>query len=177
MLNSRWQAGTALYILGLIGYQGALTFWTAAFPGLARDLPIVQESEKKLATGETEYVCVPDIAGEVLIGSQATHDKLDMIQRNRLANVSFFVCSMGGLVILAVLAGILKGIINDSDPNSNTRALSVVCAYSAGVWSESHLVPRVAELIKVLCAIPWLIWEQYRPGNQLPPHTTYLTVG
>lgn len=51
---NRWQIGTALYILGLISYQCALTFWTAAFPGLARDLPEVKESEEKLALGETE---------------------------------------------------------------------------------------------------------------------------
>ncbi|WWD16286.1 hypothetical protein CI109_100712 [Kwoniella shandongensis] len=144
---SKWQAGTALYILGLIGYQGALTFWTAAFPGLARDLPEVKESERKLATGETD---------------QKTHDNLDMLARNRLANVSFLVCSIGELVILAILAGILVGVIND-DPNSNTKALSIVCAYSAGVW--------------ILCAIPWLWFEQYRPGNQLPPRTSYFTVG
>ncbi|KAK8869449.1 hypothetical protein IAR55_000013 [Kwoniella newhampshirensis] len=144
---SKWQAGTALYILGLIGYQGALTFWTAAFPGLARDLPEIKESETKLATGATD---------------QKTHDNLDMLARNRLANVSFLVCSLGELVILAILAGILVGVIND-DPNSNTRALSIVCAYSAGVW--------------ILCAIPWLFYEQYRPGNQLPPRTSYFTVG
>lgn len=59
-----------------------------------------------------------------------------MITRNRLANVSFFVCSVGELVVLAILAGILEGIIT-ADPDSNTRALSIVCAYSAGVWSES----------------------------------------
>lgn len=58
-----------------------------------------------------------------------------MLQRNRLANVSFFVCSVGELVVLAILAGILTGIIDGSD-ESNTRALSIVCAYSAGVWSE-----------------------------------------
>ena len=59
-----------------------------------------------------------------------------MLTRNRLANVSFFVCSVGELVVLAILAGILEGIITDA-PNSNTKALSIVCAYSAGVWSES----------------------------------------
>lgn len=58
-LPYRWQAGTALYILGLIGYQGALTFWTAAFPGLARDLPEIKDSEEKLARGDTE--CVPGL--------------------------------------------------------------------------------------------------------------------
>ncbi|TFY73703.1 hypothetical protein EWM64_g10309 [Hericium alpestre] len=41
---SKWRAGVALYILGLITYQCALTFWTAAFPGLARNLPEVKQS-------------------------------------------------------------------------------------------------------------------------------------
>lgn len=54
MEPSKWQVGTALYILGLIGYQGALTFWTAAFPGLARDLPEMQRSEVELKEGQIE---------------------------------------------------------------------------------------------------------------------------
>lgn len=52
MEPSKWQIGTALYILGLIGYQCALTFWTAAFPGLARDLPEIQEAEDELSAGQ-----------------------------------------------------------------------------------------------------------------------------
>lgn len=60
-----------------------------------------------------------------------------MLTRSRLANVSFFVCSIGELVVLAILAGILEGIVTDA-PDSNTRALSIVCAYSAGVWSKRH---------------------------------------
>lgn len=71
------------------------------------------------------------------LDSQKSHDELDMLARNRLSNVSFFVCSAGELVILAVLAGILVGIHADRDTESNTRAFSIVCAYSAGVWSKS----------------------------------------
>ncbi|SJL19042.1 related to autophagy protein (Atg22) [Armillaria ostoyae] len=48
---SRWRAGIVLYILGLITYQCALTFWTAAFPGLARDLPEVKGSLTELNDG------------------------------------------------------------------------------------------------------------------------------
>lgn len=86
-----------------------------------------------------------------------------MLARNRLANVSFFVCSVGELVVLGILAGILQAIVIPDDTESNTRALSVVCAYSAGVW--------------IVCAMPWFFWEQYRPGNKLPPRTSYLSVG
>ncbi len=60
-----------------------------------------------------------------------------MLTRNRLSNVSFFVCSAGELVVLAILAGILIGINSNADTESNTRALSIVCAYSAAVWSMS----------------------------------------
>jgi hypothetical protein len=88
-------------------------------------MPHVQSSEASLQRGEV---------------SQKEHDDLDMLTRNRLANVSFFVCSVGEIVVLAILAGILAGIIRDGDGESNTRALSVVCAYSAGVWSEWSLV-------------------------------------
>lgn len=60
-----------------------------------------------------------------------------MLARNRLANVSFFVCSVGELVVLAILCGILIAVVKEDDTESNTRSLSIVCAYSAAVWSES----------------------------------------
>ena len=69
-----------------------------------------------------------------------------MLTRSRLANVSFFVCSVGELGVLAILAGILEGIIT-GDPDSNTRALSIVCAYSAGVWSQSFPITAVCKLM------------------------------
>lgn len=50
----KWQIGTALYIVGLVAYQGALTFWTAAFVGLARDLPEAKVEQEKLEGGQIE---------------------------------------------------------------------------------------------------------------------------
>lgn len=113
---SQWPVATGLYIVGLIGYQGALTFWTAAFPGLARALPEMQESQIKLDNGEI---------------SQDEHNTLDSLSRNRLSNVSFAVSSLGELVILLISIGLLKG-INYSD--NNTAALSIFSAYSGGWW-------------------------------------------
>ena len=84
---------------------------------------------------------IPKLKNPHCLDSQKSHDELDMLARNRLSNVSFFVCSAGELVILAVLAGILVGIHADRDTESNTRAFSIVCAYSAGVWSK----PRSAK--------------------------------
>ncbi|KAG7089392.1 hypothetical protein E1B28_011080 [Marasmius oreades] len=145
---SRWRAGVALYILGLITYQCSLTFWTAAFPGLARDLPEIKESLIEVKDGKK---------------SLKAHVTMTSISRNRISNISFTVCSIGEIVILAIMVGILKGVKSDESTENNTKAFSVLIAFAGGVW--------------LLCAIPWFILEKRRPGLQLPPGTTLLTIG
>lgn len=145
---SKWQAGVVLYVLGLIAYQCSLTFWTAAFPGLARDLPEVKES-----------------AAQVDDGTKSVHEHADYesIARNRISNVSFAICSAGEIVILAIMVGILKGLHSDASTENNTKAFSVLIAFSGGIW--------------LLCALPWFFLEKRRPGLALPPGTSLLTVG
>ncbi|BEJ17679.1 hypothetical protein CspHIS471_0610800 [Cutaneotrichosporon sp. HIS471] len=121
MSPPRWRIGTILYVGGIIAHHVALTFWTAAFLALARDHPEMQENEKRLASGEI---------------SKVEFEHRDMLARNNLAHVSFALCSVGELVVLAVLCAIILAIAR-GDPESNTRALSIVCAYAAGVWSKS----------------------------------------
>ncbi|KAI0925614.1 hypothetical protein AcW1_008006 [Taiwanofungus camphoratus] len=145
---SKWQAGVALYILGLIAYQCALTFWTAAFPGLARDLPEVKESASQV------------------VNSQKTpedHANFESITRNRISNISFAVSSVGEIVVLAIMVGILKGLKSDASTVNNTKAFSVLIAFSGAVW--------------LLCALPWFFIEQRRPGLALPPGSSLLTIG
>lgn len=98
----------------------------------------MQESEVKLVSGETTYVTpsralVHATPTKFLHNSQEEHTALDSISRNRLSNVSFAVSSFGELVVLAIAVGILKGI--NSDEN-NTPALSIISAYSGGVWCK-----------------------------------------
>ncbi|KAL5495951.1 hypothetical protein ACEPAH_3183, partial [Sanghuangporus vaninii] len=145
---SKWKAGVALYILGLIAYQGALTFWTAAFPGLARDLPEVRASAKEVQNGDK----LPE-----------EHAKFESLQRNRISNIAFAICSMGEILILAVMVGILKALKSDESTENNTKAFSVLIAFSGGVW--------------LLCALPWFLLEKRRPGLSLPPGTSLLTIG
>ncbi len=140
--------GTALYILGLVGYQVCLTFWTAAFPGLARCSPEVRQAQKQLEKEEIKA---------------ESFEMTERMQRNRIANMAFAICSLGELVILAVIQGMLVGIHADDTTESNTRALSAVVAFSAGAWA--------------LCALPWFIFEKHRPGQELPPGTNYITAG
>ncbi|KAL5523302.1 hypothetical protein ACEPAF_1569 [Sanghuangporus sanghuang] len=145
---SKWKAGVALYILGLITFQGALTFWTAAFPGLARDLPEVRASAKEVQNGDK----LPE-----------EHAKFESLHRNRISNVAFAICSMGEILILAVMVGILKALKSDESTANNTKAFSVLIAFSGGVW--------------LLCALPWFLLEKRRPGLSLPPGTSLLTIG
>ncbi|KAI0707224.1 MFS general substrate transporter [Earliella scabrosa] len=145
---SRWEAGAALYILGLITFQCTVTFCAAAFPGLARDLPEVQQSAALVASAEK---------------SEKEHADYESLQRNRISNVSLAVCSAGEILILAVMVGILKGLRSDESTENNTRAFSVLIAFSGGVW--------------LLCALPWFFLEKRRPGLALPPGASMLTIG
>ncbi|KAL1707875.1 autophagy-related protein 22-like protein [Schizophyllum commune] len=144
----QWEAATALYVLGLITYQCVLTFWTAAFPGLARDLPEVKQSLADVKGGDK---------------TAEEHTKLTSLSRNRISNLSFTVCSVGEIVVLAIMVGILKAIHSDESTENNTKAFSVLIAFSGGVW--------------LLCAIPWFLIEKRRPGLTMPPGTNLLTVG
>ncbi|EGN98810.1 hypothetical protein SERLA73DRAFT_181460 [Serpula lacrymans var. lacrymans S7.3] len=145
---SQWQAGVALYILGLITYQGALTFWTAAFPGLARQLPEVKKSAEQAAEGNK---------------SIEEHAAYESLARNRVSNISFTVSSAGEILVLAVMVGIIKGLKAGDSVENNTKTFSVLIAFSGAVW--------------LICAIPWFILEKRRPGLALPPGTSFLTIG
>ncbi|KIJ67024.1 hypothetical protein HYDPIDRAFT_109018 [Hydnomerulius pinastri MD-312] len=145
---SKWQAGVVLYILGLITYQGALTFWTAAFPGLTRHLPEVQESARDAQQGTK---------------SLDDHAAFESLSRNRVSNISFTVSSVGEVFILAIMVGILEGLKAGDSTENNTKAFSVLIAFSGAVW--------------LLCALPWFFLEKRRPGLSLPPGSSLLTIG
>ena len=58
------------------------------------------------------------------------------MERNRISNISFAVCSAGEIIILAVMVGILKGLKSDDSTENNTKAFSVLIAFSGGVWRK-----------------------------------------
>jgi MFS-type transporter involved in bile tolerance (Atg22 family) len=87
---TKWKIATGLYIVGLIAYQTTLTFWTAAFPGLARNT-------RELRHKAEEYQ-----AGEI---SREDYDCADTMKRSELSNMAFYISSVGEIVILAVIVG------------------------------------------------------------------------
>ncbi|EAW14001.1 MFS transporter [Aspergillus clavatus NRRL 1] len=134
--QEKWHVGVGLYIVGLIAYQTTLTFWTAAFPGLARNT--VEMKEKADA-----YV-----AGQI---SRDEYDDADTMQRSRLANVAFYVQSVAEIFILAIIVGIMFGLRVDDSPENNNWGLSVLVAFASGVW--------------LLVSLPWFFLEKRRPGQ------------
>ncbi|KAL7925791.1 autophagy-related protein 22-like protein [Trichoderma austrokoningii] len=144
----QWKIATGLYIVGLIAYQLTLTYWTAAFPSLARNTTKLKDSRLQYESG--------DITLEEL-------DRRDEMERSRLSNVSFYIQSVGEVVILAIIVGIMFGLRVDDSTENNNWGLSVLIAFATGVW--------------VLLSLPWFFVEKKRPGMQIPPGYNMVTVG
>ncbi|KAI1431324.1 autophagy-related protein 22-like protein [Xylaria sp. CBS 124048] len=144
----RWRIGVALYIVGLICYQLTLTYWTAAFPSLARNKPRLRAAARACADGEI---------------SQAEYDHLDETERSRLSNVAFCIQSVGEIVILALIVGILFGVDVTASVDANNRGLSILIAFATAVW--------------LVLSIPWFFLEKSRPGLSIPPGQNIISVG
>ncbi|KAJ5651257.1 uncharacterized protein N7484_004980 [Penicillium longicatenatum] len=132
----KWHVGVGLYIVGLIAYQTTLTFWTAAFPGLARNTVEMKEKADEYASGKI---------------TREQYNFADTMMRSRLSNIAFYVQSVAEIFILAIIVGIMFGLdVNASDANNNW-GLSVLIAFVSGVW--------------LLVSLPWFFLEKRRPGQ------------
>jgi len=134
--SEQWMTGLGLYIVGLIAYQLCLTYWTAAFPGLARNTRELRDKALEFEDGTI---------------SREEYDHADSMKRNELSNVAFYVQSMGEILILAVIVGIMFGVHVNASSARNNWGLSVLIAFASGVW--------------LLLALPWFVLEKRRPGQ------------
>jgi len=137
-----------MLMIVVIAYQTTLTFWTAAFPGLARNTPQLRIKAEQYAAGTI---------------TRDQYDYADTLQRSRLSNMAFCIQSCGEILILAVIVGVLYGVNVKASEANNNYGLSVLIAFATGVW--------------LLLAIPWFIIEKRRPGQSLPPNMSIVMVG
>ncbi|KAK5991136.1 Autophagy-related 22-like protein [Cladobotryum mycophilum] len=144
----KWRIATGLYIVGLIAYQLTLTYWTAAFPSLARNTVTIKESRLSYEAG--------DITLQEL-------DRRDEMERSRLSNVAFYVQSMGEVVILAIIVGIMFAVKVDESASNNNWGLSVLITFATACW--------------LVLSIPWFLCEKTRPGMMIPAGLNIVTVG
>ncbi|EFY85468.1 autophagy protein (Atg22), putative [Metarhizium acridum CQMa 102] len=145
---ARWKVAAGLYIIGLVAYQLTLTYWTAAFPSLARNTAHLKASRVAYETGEI---------------TQQELDRRDEMERSRLSNVAFWIQSCGEIAILAVIVGIMFGLRVDDSPSNNNWGLSVLVAFATACW--------------LALSIPWFVLEKKRPGMRIPPGRNIVTVG
>lgn len=144
----KWEIAAGLYIVGLIAYQLTLTYWTAAFPSLARNTPWIKESRIAFANSE---ITLQEM------------DRRDEMERSRLSNVGLYVQSIGEIIILAIIVGIMYAAHVRRSTEDNNWGLSVLIAFATGAW--------------LLLSIPWFVLEKKRPGMQIPPGLNIVTVG
>ncbi|KAI7339266.1 hypothetical protein KC315_g1311 [Hortaea werneckii] len=131
-----WQTGLGLYIVGLIAYQLCLTYWTAAFPGLARNTRELRDKAQQFEAG---------------VISRDDYDKEDSMKRNELSNTAFYVQSVAEIGILAAIVGVMFGVDVNASTAKNNWGLSVLIAFATGIW--------------VIVALPWFFLEKRRPGQ------------
>jgi hypothetical protein len=62
------------------------------------------------------------------------HSRFESLERNRLSNISLTISSIGEVLILAIMIGILKAVKSDRSVENNTKAFNVLLAFSGGVW-------------------------------------------
>ena len=115
----------ALMIPTVIAYQMSLTFWTAAFPSLARNTLELRAKAEEYNVGSI---------------SRAEYDYADTIQRSRLSNMAFYIQSLGEIVILAVIVGVLFGVNVNVSQENNNWGLSVLIAFATGVSVHQNIL-------------------------------------
>ncbi|KAK4997369.1 hypothetical protein LTR28_013997, partial [Elasticomyces elasticus] len=73
------------------------------------------------------------------------------MKRNELSNVAFYIQSLGEIVILAIIVGIMFGVNVNESTAANNWGLSVLIAFATAVW--------------ILLSLPWFVLEKRRPGQ------------
>jgi len=73
--------------------------------------------------------------------------------RSKLSNMSFYISSVGEIVILAIIVGILFAVDVTASTANNNWGLSVLIAFGTGVW--------------LLLALPWFFKEKRRAGQSV----------
>ena len=132
----------------MIAFQLAYAYWFAAFPGLARNTPILREHAAKYNAHEI---------------SREEYDVVDSMKRNEICNMGLYISGMGEIPLVAIGIGILYAVHSNATTANNDWGLSILIAWSSTSW--------------LVLAVPWFVLEKRRPGQPLPPGKNIVTAG
>lgn len=139
---SQWHAAMALFMLGFVSYGVTLVFYASIFPRLARNTAKTKAARRQLDNGEI------DVAG---------YERVEMLERNRLSNISTAHSNWGYLLTLALNLSILIPLADH--PMVDNYTLAFTNCY----W--------------IVLGLPWFFLQKKRPGPPLPKGEHWLTVG
>ncbi|EAL92406.1 conserved hypothetical protein [Aspergillus fumigatus A1163] len=156
---SQWPAAMAMYVVAYIAYGATLVFYAAVFPRLARYMPHVRKArEEDLKEGKItrqEYDAIESLERNHIRYGSIADSESDAYERN--SNISTAHSNIGYLFTLALNLSVLLPLQNNT--YSNNLALCLTNSYWVvlGVW--------------------WFIFQQKRPGPQVPKGSNYATIG
>jgi MFS-type transporter involved in bile tolerance (Atg22 family) len=156
----QWKAAMAIYIISYIAYGATLVFYAAIFPRLARYMPDVRKArEWDLKEGKI---------------SNKEYDQIESLEKNHLSNISTAHSNIGYLLTLVINLSVLIPLQGDSYSNNLALLLTNFCKHPLNL-KISSLADRDIDWVGL--GIWWFIFQQKRPGPNLPKGSSYLTIG
>ena len=144
----QWKLAIGVNIVGLISFQTSIAYFFAAFPALARNTPGLRKKAEELNNGVID---------------REEYDQADSMERNHISNVSLWIAGIGGMVVIAIMMGLLHGVDATASVEKNSWGLSLIIGFGSAVW--------------LVFALPWFVLEKRRPGQPIPPGMNIFTAG
>ena len=115
----------------VIAYQMSYAYWFAAFPSLARNLPIQRECAEKYNAGQI---------------TRGEYDAVDSMNPNHICNMGLCISGAADIPFVAIGIGILYGMHSNEGTSENNWGLSILIAWSSAYW--------------IVLAAPWFVLEK-----------------
>ncbi|ORX35535.1 putative autophagy protein [Kockovaella imperatae] len=144
----QWAAANVIWAIGGLSTTVVAIFYQATFPGLARDLPKVIQSEEDVLNG---------------LKTPEEHEKLDSMERAQLYNYCNIFGSVMGMVMYGVAIGLAKAIQGTG---------SIEDVIKADHWLIVFYTP-----LSMIFGLPYLFAMQWRPGSAIPHGVSAWTTG
>ncbi|KAL4897150.1 autophagy-related protein Atg22B2 [Aspergillus ambiguus] len=156
---SQWPAAMGMYVVAYVAYGATLVFYAAVFPRLARYMPHVRKArEEDLREGR--------------IGQQE-YDMIESLERNHISNVSTAHSNIGYLLTLVLNLSVLLPLQGNNYANNLALCLTNSCM----TMLYNTLGTLTLQLDWVVLGIWWFIFQQKRPGPEVPKGSNYATIG
>ncbi|KAG1735042.1 autophagy-related protein 22-like protein [Suillus lakei] len=156
---NRWVLAMVLYIIGFVSYSVTLVFYGALFPRLARNTPHTRQLRQKYENGE--------IAPEV-------YEQEESLEKNRITDIFTVHSNVGFVTTLLLNLSLLLPMANNPKVDNYVVVVSNTYWVVLGIWWCEY---TLAGLSRPPVDEPQVVFQEPRPGPELPKGEHYLTIG